>query len=164
MVKTGSYSKTMSKHHVPKPSFFFHIGVSTLGISLSYFYFGRIRINSDGELSPGPQVFPSKWPVILTTSRCGQPYVSLKCFSPVPAPKSLTTLYYTTYLRFEGRELLGDGEVSTLGLLEPNVRLTALLSAPQKVGPTKNLLGGRSGDRVTGSVCVFFFFFGGGVS
>lgn len=75
----------------------------------------------------------------------------------VPPPKSLTTLYYTTYLRFEGRELLGDEEVSTLGLLEPNVRLTALLSAPQKVGPTKNLLGGRSGDRVTGS----FFFWGG---
>ena len=37
-------------------------------------------------------------------------------------------------MRFEGQELLGDEEVSSLGLLQPGACLTALLSAPQKVG------------------------------
>ena len=37
-------------------------------------------------------------------------------------------------MRFEGHELLGDEEVSSLGLLQPGACLTALLSAPQKVG------------------------------
>ena len=37
-------------------------------------------------------------------------------------------------LRFEGQELLGDEEVSSLGLLRPGACLTALLSAPLKVG------------------------------
>lgn len=37
-------------------------------------------------------------------------------------------------MRFEGQELLGDEEVSNLGLLQPGACLTALLSAPQKVG------------------------------
>lgn len=150
-MKTGSSSKPCRNIMSQNPVFFF-----TWRFYCRHLFFGRIRINSDGELSPGPQVFPSKWPVILTTSR----WVTLCDFevlSPRPPSEKFDDLILYYLPEVWRPRALGWWRGIDFRVTGAQCSPYGLAQCTSKGGTTKNLLGGRSGDRETGS-----FFFGGG--